>query len=57
MTAASLFYLSEWVSQHNSLQRQKFERGDLEFFVQMHSLEVFVFQVEDNSILWLQKLQ
>ena len=57
MTAASLFYLSEWVSQHNSLQRQKFERGDLEFFVQMQSIEVFVFQVEDNSILWLQKLQ
>lgn len=57
MTAASLFYLSKWVSQHNSLQRQKFERGDLEFFVQMQSLEVFVFQVEDNSILWLQKLQ
>ena len=33
MTAASLIYSTERVSQHNCLRRRKFERGDLEFFV------------------------
>ena len=32
MTAASQFYSTEWVSQHNCLRRRKFERAGLEFF-------------------------